>query len=165
MATMRAECAILPRANQPRKCFTLKVAWTFHTGDVSDGQGRRKRSGFETTPLLVDGTLYLTTPFNRVIALDPQPENNAGCTIRKCIGRRLRRRTRESRCRTWLDAARANGQSYRRRIFESTQDARLLAIDAATGAPCVDFGKAGQVSLRDVPRYDAGWYHMTSRPP
>src|SRR4029077_10864822 len=51
---------------------TLKVAWTFHTGDVSEGRGDRKRSGFETTPLLVDGSLYLTTPFKRVIALDPE---------------------------------------------------------------------------------------------
>src|SRR5258708_39074470 len=50
----------------------LKVAWVFHTGDISDGKGQRKRSGFETTPILVDGTLYLTTPFNRVIALHPE---------------------------------------------------------------------------------------------
>src|SRR5271155_3246980 len=49
----------------------LKVAWVFHTGEISDGSGGRRRSGFETTPILVDGTLYLTTPFNRVIALDP----------------------------------------------------------------------------------------------
>jgi quinoprotein glucose dehydrogenase len=49
----------------------LKVAWVFHTGDISDGHDGRKRSGFETTPILVDGMLYLTTPFNRVIALDP----------------------------------------------------------------------------------------------
>jgi len=143
----------------------LKVAWTFHTGDVSDGQGRRKRSGFETTPLLVDGTLYLTTPFNRVIALDPATGKQRWVYDPKIAldgdyGDGLVNRG----VATWLDAARANGQSYRRRIFESTQDARLLAIDAATGAPCVDFGKAGQVSLRDVPRYDAGWYHMTSPP-
>jgi glucose dehydrogenase len=50
----------------------LKVAWTFHTGDISDGSGGRPRSGFETTPILVDGTLYLTSGFNRVIALDPE---------------------------------------------------------------------------------------------
>ena len=50
----------------------LKVAWVFHTGDISDGKGQQRRSGFETTPILVDGTLYLTTPFNRVIALDPE---------------------------------------------------------------------------------------------
>ena len=49
----------------------LRVAWVFHTGDVSDGHDGRKRSGFESTPILVDGRLYLTTPFNRVIALDP----------------------------------------------------------------------------------------------
>ena len=28
---------------------TLKVAWIFHTGDISDGRNGRKRSGFETT--------------------------------------------------------------------------------------------------------------------
>src|SRR5256885_6747157 len=50
----------------------LKVAWVFHTGDISDGKAQQRRSGFETTPILVDGTLYLTTPFNRVIALDPE---------------------------------------------------------------------------------------------
>ena len=50
----------------------LKVAWIFHTGDISDGSRDRRRSGFEATPILVDGTLYFTTAFNRVIALDPE---------------------------------------------------------------------------------------------
>ena len=36
----------------------LTVAWTFHTGDISDGSGDRRRSGFEATPIVVDGTLY-----------------------------------------------------------------------------------------------------------
>jgi glucose dehydrogenase len=49
----------------------LKVAWIFRTGDISEGRNGRQRSGFEATPILVDGTLYFTTPFNRVIALDP----------------------------------------------------------------------------------------------
>src|SRR5450432_3472560 len=39
----------------------LKVAWVFHTEDISDGSGGKKRSGLETTPILVDGILYLTT--------------------------------------------------------------------------------------------------------
>ena len=51
---------------------TLKVAWTFHVGDISDGTGGKKRSGLEPTPILVDGTLYLTSGFNRVFALDPE---------------------------------------------------------------------------------------------
>jgi quinoprotein glucose dehydrogenase len=50
----------------------LKVAWVFHTGHISERGSGRKRSGFETTPILVDGTIYFTAPFNRVIALDPE---------------------------------------------------------------------------------------------
>ena len=143
----------------------LKVAWTFHTGDVSEGRGGRKRSGFETTPLLVDGTLYLTTPFNRVIALDPQTGAQRWAYDPKIdldgdYGDGLVNRGAA----TWLDSTRGKGQPCRRRIFESTQDARLVAIDAASGTPCADFGKAGQVSLRDVQQYDPGWYHMTSPP-
>src|SRR5215471_11413880 len=59
----------------------LAVAWTYHTGDISDGHtdpdiagGRYSfnKTGFENTPIVVDGTMYITTPFCRVIALDPE---------------------------------------------------------------------------------------------
>ena len=30
-----------------------------------------EKAAFEATPILVDGVLYLSTPFNQVIALDP----------------------------------------------------------------------------------------------
>ena len=143
----------------------LKVAWTFHTGDISEGGGRRKRSGLETTPLLVDGTLYLTTAFNRIVALDPEIGKPRWAYDPKIdldgdYGDGLINRGAA----TWLDSSRTAKEPCHRRIFESTQDARLVAVDAATGAPCADFGKDGQVSLRDVPGYDPGWYHMTSPP-
>jgi quinoprotein glucose dehydrogenase len=64
----------------------------------------------------------------------------------------------------WVDEARAAGSACRRRLFEATLDARLIALDAATGSPCADFGEHGQVNLRDVREYRAGWYHMTSPP-
>lgn len=48
----------------------LKPVWIYHTGDVSDGTKWPTRSAFETTPLAVDGVLFLTTPFSRVAALD-----------------------------------------------------------------------------------------------
>jgi len=50
----------------------LKVAWIYHTGDISDGFAHPRKSAFETTPIMVDGTLYFSTAFNRVIALDPE---------------------------------------------------------------------------------------------
>jgi quinoprotein glucose dehydrogenase len=143
----------------------LKLAWVFHTEDISYGSGGRKRSGLETTPILVDGTLYITTAFNRIIALDPiggeqrwaydpqiDPTLEYGDGL---VNRGVA---------TWLDPSRSKAQPCRRRIFESTLDARLIALDAATGKLCADFGENGQASLRNVPGYLPGRYHMTSPP-
>ena len=150
----------------------LKVAWVFHTGDISDGQDGKRRSGFETTPIFVDGRLYLTTPFNRVVALDPATGKQLWAFDPKIdrsldYGDGLINRGAA----TWLDPLRSAGTACRRRIFEATLDARLIAVDAATGTPCADFGRSGQVDLRDVPGYQQaygeymrGWYHMTSPP-
>jgi quinoprotein glucose dehydrogenase len=143
----------------------LKVAWIFHTGEISDGSGNRRRSGFETTPILVDGILYFSTPFNRVIALDPETGKLHWAYDPKIdqtldYGDGLVSRG----VATWLDGSRKSGQACRRRIYEATQDARLISLDAETGKPCLDFGEYGQVNLRDVPGYRAGWYHMTSPP-
>lgn len=144
----------------------LKVAWTFHTGDISDGRGKTKRSGFETTPILIDGTLYLTTPFNRVIALDPETGRQRWAYDPKTeltwnYGDGLINRG----VAIWpAPGSDKVGGSARRRIFEATLDARLIALDATTGIPCSDFGAGGQVSLRNVARYIRGQYHMTSPP-
>ncbi len=142
---------------------TLKVAWTFHVGDISDGSGHKKRSGLETTPILVEGTLYLTTAFNRVFALDPETGKQRWVydpmtEIAGDYGDGLINRGVTS----WLDRGRPKGKPCRRRIFETTLDARLIALDGLTGEPCRDFGNHGQVSLRDVDRYVPGQYHMTS---
>jgi quinoprotein glucose dehydrogenase len=151
----------------------LRVAWTFHTRDVSDGSKGRKRSGLETTPILVDGTLYLTTAFNRVIALDPtngrqQWAFDPHVDLSQDYGDGLINRG----VATWRDPSRAAKQPCRRRIYEATLDARLIALDAASGKSCADFGHDGEVVLRDVPGYESrnlgehprGWYHMTSPP-
>ncbi|HKW56729.1 MAG TPA: pyrroloquinoline quinone-dependent dehydrogenase [Candidatus Acidoferrum sp.] len=143
----------------------LRIAWVFHTGDVRNSPDGSKRSGLETTPIFVAGTLYVTTAFNRVIALDPTTGNKKWAYDPKLdktldYGDGLVNRGAAA----WLDSSRSNAQACRRRIFEATQDARLIALDAATGEPCRDFGDGGQISLRNVPGYVAGWYHMTSPP-
>ena len=48
---------------------------------------------------------------------------------------------------TWVDSKLRPGQPGRRRIFMGTNDVRLIALDAATGQPCADFGDKGQVDL------------------
>ena len=48
----------------------LKVAWTVHTGELGQGVKDWHRSAFEATPILYDGTLYLTTSSTDVIAVN-----------------------------------------------------------------------------------------------
>ncbi len=143
----------------------LKVAWIFHVGDISDGSGGKKRSGLETTPILVKGTLYLTSAFNRVFAIDPETGKQlwvydpmmetAGQYGDGLINRGVA---------AWIDPARSGKNPCSVRIFEATLDARLIALDGTTGKPCMDFGNRGQISLREVARYIPAQYHMTSPP-
>ena len=136
--------AQVDRANVHR----LRVAWTYRTGDVATHGGAQVQASFEATPLYVDGTLFLDTPFGRVIALDPEHGTprwtyDPHVDVTKGYGDFTSRGVS-----TWLDAARPVGAPCRRRIFVATIDARLIALDAATGAPCTDFGMAGTVDLR-----------------
>jgi glucose dehydrogenase len=105
------------------------------------GHGARQRSGFETTPIMVDGTLFLTTPFNRVIALDPETGKQRWAFDPK-IDENWQSGDGLINCglATWLDTARAPGASCQWLPFEATIDARLIALDARTGKACAHFG-------------------------
>ena len=50
----------------------LEIAWIHHHGDVSDGGDGTTRTSFNATPIVADGTLFICTGTNRVIALDPE---------------------------------------------------------------------------------------------
>ena len=50
----------------------LEVAWTYRTGELGAGFARAGKLAFESTPILANGSLYLSTPTNIVMALDPE---------------------------------------------------------------------------------------------
>jgi quinoprotein glucose dehydrogenase len=146
-----------------RNVSRLTLAWTFHTGDIADGHDG-PRSGLETTPLFIDGRLYLTTAFNRVIALDPASGRQLWA-FDPHIDRDAP--YGDGFINRGVAAWRAPGPADRQcalRLFEATLDDRLVAIDAATGRPCAGFGQDGEVRLTDVARFRPGAYHMTSPP-
>src|SRR5580658_7871344 len=61
-----------PLAQITRQNVTsLNKVWEYHTGALKPEGHLNEKAAFEATPLLVDGTLYLSTPFDQVIALDP----------------------------------------------------------------------------------------------
>lgn len=144
----------------------LKVAWTYRTGDVSDGSDGMRKSKFETTPILFNGMLYISTPFNRVIALDP-----ATGSPRWTFDPRIDLKTRYSESlvsrgvSSWEDTQAPEGAACKRRIFLATLDARLIAIDAGNGRPCQGFGRSSEVDLKQgVGSIEAGQYAITSPP-
>jgi quinoprotein glucose dehydrogenase len=121
---------------------TLKQAWVFRTGDAYSPP-RGKPTAFETTPLYIDGTLYLGTPVGRIIALNPitgkeiwafdshvPKDGGYGDYSHRGVS-------------AW-----PYGKGKPQRIFIATIDARLIAVDAATGKLCADFGDNGTVNLR-----------------
>ncbi len=54
---------------KPGNVAQLKTAWTYHTGDIR-GPNDPGEATYEVTPLMIDGTVYICTPHNLVIALD-----------------------------------------------------------------------------------------------
>ena len=146
----------------PANVASLQPAWVYRTGEFMWNRGR-----FEATPLLVDGTLYLATPLGRVVALDPASGAerwvyDARVDFDRDYGDFANRGVA-----TWLDPAAHVGAACRRRVFLATVDSRLIALDAANGQPCQDFGANGTVDLQHdllhQPDYP-GEYEVTSPP-
>jgi quinoprotein glucose dehydrogenase len=138
----------------------LKVAWTFHTGDIYQPK-HSKAASFEATPLYVDGTLYLSTPLGRVMALDPlsgkqrwsfDPKIEKDAGYGDYANRGLS---------AWKSPA---GKLH---VFVATIDARLIVLDASTGERIASFGDEGEIDLRQGLRLgprDFSDYEETSPP-
>jgi quinoprotein glucose dehydrogenase len=127
----------------------LEVAWTYRTGELQR-RGRWAQYGrFQATPILAIGNLVFCTPFSRVIALNPAtgaelwayepdlrfPEEVPGEDF-NCRG-----------LAQWRDVEADEGAACRDRLFVATTDRRIIALDAASGDPCANFGEQGQVRV------------------
>jgi quinoprotein glucose dehydrogenase len=143
----------------------LAVAWTYRTGEASEST--KQPTKFEATPLMVDGTLFLSTPFGRVIALDPTSGAQRWIFDAKVDHNGSWGDFANRGVSTWLDPSAAPRTPCRRRIYAATIDARIIALDAGTGALCRAFGVNGTVDLRrglhNSPYY-AEEYQLTSPP-
>lgn len=138
----------------------LKVAWTFRTGDAyKPAHGAPTR--FQATPIYVDGTLFVSTPLGRVIALNPVTGKQQWAYDGKVPRDGGYGDYGNRGLSTWVSP------SGDRHLYIATIDARLIAIDAKTGAACNDFGDNGIVNLRTglrLPPLQFGDYEETSPP-
>lgn len=153
----------IDRANVGR----LTRAWVYRTGETRPEFATARRTAFEATPLMVDGTLYLGTPLGRVIALDAETGAE-----RWVYDPQIRRDVRygdfaNRGVATWVDSSMSPERHCRRRIFIANAESNLVALDARVGTPCQDFGRSGRVDLRlglRIPPFEPAAYSMTSPP-
>ena len=132
----------------PENVDQLEIAWTYRTGALSGRDDLVARTAFEATPILVEGQLIFCTQFNEVISLNPTTgaENWRFDPQVPTDGRPANQFT----CRGvsyWREAAPSDTAACASRLFMGTVDARLIALDAKTGAPCADFGDGGEIQV------------------
>ena len=140
----------------------LKLAWQWNTGEEPLKDFGTSPGVFEATPVVVDGVMYLSTPYNRVVALDPasgreiwaydpkayvdgQPPNGMGFVHR---GVAVWRDTRTGALRVLMNSR------Y-----------RLIELDAKTGRPVPGFGDRGVVNLLDGLQWPVNPKHYTNTSP
>ncbi|MET0497131.1 MAG: pyrroloquinoline quinone-dependent dehydrogenase [Steroidobacteraceae bacterium] len=134
----------------PANVANLQSAWTYHmrpagatntaVSDTGDGPPVRtgRLSASEATPLVVDGRMFISTPYGRVVALDSDN------------GREL-----------WVyelpnhDQPATRGVEYwpgmadaPPAIFFGTRSGKLIGLSAATGKPINGFGQGGVLDMK-----------------
>ncbi|ODS59284.1 MAG: hypothetical protein ABS36_02210 [Acidobacteria bacterium SCN 69-37] len=139
----------------PANVATLDRAWTYHTfvppapaaagapaaapeaagrGGRAGGSGARMR-GSEATPIVVDGVMYMPTPYNRVIALEAHTGKELWVyTSPGAVTNR------------GVEYWPGDGTAPPMILFVS--NGFLVGLDARTGVPVPTFGNDGQVDFR-----------------
>ncbi len=145
----------------PANAGRLEQAWVYHAGLGPAGSGL-----LEVTPLMVDGTLYGCSGYSAVFALDPvsgkerwrydTPVDHGRAGLARCRGVSFFRAPAGSP---------ASIGECPTRIIVGTVDNKLIALNAATGKPCPEFGSGGVVDLNQgLGDFPPGWINPTSPP-
>ncbi len=142
----------------------LKQAWRWKVGEsaiaASDTTLAARPGNFQATPLMIGDTLFFSTPFNRVVAMDAttgtpfwiydpkayragQPSNGTGFVHRGVA--------------TWSDGT--------RRVIFMNSRWNLIAIDASSGTLIRTFGDTGVVDLTAQLRRPVVKRHYTNTSP
>lgn len=146
-----------------RNVHRLRQAWVQRTGDwprdaghepslARDPSQAASRAAspyrFETTAVMRRRTLYVSTPFGRVLALDP----TAGA-IRWTFDPGISRTASNPEgfvsrgIAVWVDTLAQESSACATRVFVATLDARLIALDGVNGQRCTGFGRDGVIDL------------------
>jgi len=137
----------------------LEVAWMHRTG---------KGGAFKATPLQVGELLYVCTGGNVIIALDAE-SGDLRWQFDPLIDpehlESVRYFTTGCRGVSYYEAPPDYPGECRQRILTATTDARLIAVDAISGARCSQFGEQGEVNLTSSMGNDPLIFNFQTSPP
>jgi quinoprotein glucose dehydrogenase len=150
----------------PENVKNLKAVWSVHTGDVSSGGKGRPATVWSATPLFVNDTLYLGTPFYRIFALEPDTGKVKWTYDTKAVLEALTQPDLKNRgVAYWQSEAPVAGEACQKRVYIGTMDAKLHAVDADTGKSCADFGAGGVLDVNQWNIQNAKWPLSLLQPP
>jgi quinoprotein glucose dehydrogenase len=141
----------------------LEIAWTHSTGHAARAKALGRGASYQVTPLYVNNLLYICTPLNRMLALDPETgeevwafdphehlfEDDAVASTCRGVA-------------YWEAVDPRPNTPCEKRVFKGDRQGRMFAVDADSGDFCSDFGTGGFVDLKVPENGGTGRVFMTS---
>lgn len=144
----------------------LTKVWEFHTGDVSDGKGDTPATVWSATPIFANDTLYIGTPFDRLIALDPGTGKEKWHYDTKSSRKALTQPVLKNRGVSYWQAKNpVKGEACQKMVYMGTVDGKLFALDADSGKPCSGFADNGVLDLNQWNTVNAKYPLSVLQPP
>ncbi|MEG5813854.1 pyrroloquinoline quinone-dependent dehydrogenase [Enterobacter hormaechei] len=144
----------------------LTKVWEFHTGDVSDGKGDTPATVWSATPIFANDTLYIGTPFDRLIALDPGTGKEKWHYDTKSSRKALTQPVLKNRGVSYWQAKNpVSGEACQKMVYMGTVDGKLFALDAGSGKPCSGFANNGVLDLNQWNTVNAKYPLSVLQPP
>ena len=152
----------------PDNAGKLQTAWDVRTGDYSDGKNPNgpKASDWGATPLFVNDTLYVSTPFDRIFALEPDTGKtkwmfDTHVPLVDPTQGELKNRGLSY----WQAATPAVGQPCQKIVYLGTPDGKVFAVDADDGQACTGFGQNGVLDVNQWNTVNNKWPLSILQPP
>ncbi|WP_025732119.1 glucose/quinate/shikimate family membrane-bound PQQ-dependent dehydrogenase [Carnimonas nigrificans] len=162
----------------PDNISHLKEAWRIHTGDAPRPDAPPEITN-QNTPLKVGDNLYICTSYSKAKSLDATSgqvnwtfdpkistqgaDNFSDWAHMTCRGLAYHDENAYADQNASNNTDQNAPQQCRQRLFLTTADARLIALDPKNGQRCADFGNNGEVDLtKNIGHFTPGGYYSTS---
>ena len=152
----------------PDNVGSLTKAWEVHTGDVSTGNDKNgpPASDWSATPLFVNDTIYVSTPFYRILALEPDTGRQKWAFDSKSpLADPTQGELKTRGVSYWQSPNPVAGQACQKIVYLGTPQGKLFAVDGDTGKPCTGFGQNGVLDINQWNTVNAKWPLSILQPP